>query len=106
MALLGWGTVTGDADYGLYALFHSSQARTRTALLQQPEVDALLDEARAPRTRECCARQLYAEAMQLIWDDAAWLFLYSESQLVAIATTSSGFVIHPTERFLALTALD
>jgi len=25
MFLLGWGTVTGDADYGLYPLFHSSQ---------------------------------------------------------------------------------
>src|SRR5690606_31871563 len=25
VALLGWGTVTGDSDYGLYALFHSSQ---------------------------------------------------------------------------------
>ncbi|MDR7454486.1 MAG: ABC transporter substrate-binding protein, partial [Armatimonadota bacterium] len=25
MYMLGWGTVTGDADYGLYALFHSSQ---------------------------------------------------------------------------------
>jgi ABC-type transport system substrate-binding protein len=25
MAMLGWGTVTGDADYGLYALFHTDQ---------------------------------------------------------------------------------
>ena len=104
MALLGWGTVTGDADYGLYALFHSSQApNPNRAFYNNAVVDALLDEARTsndPSLRQ----QLYADAQALIWNDAPWLFLYSESQVVAVRDNVRGFVIHPTERFMALTA--
>lgn len=104
MALLGWGTVTGDADYGLFALFHSSQApNPNRAFYNNSVVDALLDQARTnpdPSLRQ----QLYADAMELIWNDAPWLFLYSESQVVAVRDEVEGFVIHPTERFLANTA--
>jgi ABC-type transport system substrate-binding protein len=104
MALLGWGTVTGDADYGLYALFHSSQApNPNRAFYNNPTVDALLDQARTS-TDEALRTQLYADAQRLIWDDAAWLFLYSESQVVAVRDNVRGFVIHPSERFLALNA--
>ncbi|MDQ3458460.1 MAG: glutathione ABC transporter substrate-binding protein [Deinococcota bacterium] len=103
MAMLGWGTVTGDADYGLFALFHTSEhvpAGSNRAFYSNPEVDELLDEARTdtdPETRE----GLYAEAMQIIWDEAAWLFLHSETQLTAIRDEVEGFVVHPTERYLA-----
>ena len=103
-ALLGWGTVTGDADYGLYALFHSSQApNPNRAWYSNSIVDALLDEART-NTDRSLREQLYADAIELIWNDAPWLFLYSESQVVAMRDNVRGFVIHPTERFLALTA--
>jgi ABC-type transport system substrate-binding protein len=102
-AMLGWGTVTGDADYGLYALFHTSQhvpSGSNRAFYSNTVVDALLDEARSnpnPSLRE----QLYADAMQLIWDEAAWLFLHSETQLVAVRDGVQGLIIHPTERYLA-----
>ncbi|MBS3965689.1 MAG: glutathione ABC transporter substrate-binding protein [Truepera sp.] len=102
-AMLGWGTVTGDADYGLFPLFHTSEhapAGSNRSFYSNALVDALLDEARAnpdPSLRE----QLYRDAMQIIWDDAAWLFLHSESQLTAIRDEVQGFVVHPTERFLA-----
>ena len=103
VALLGWGTVTGDADYGLYALFHTSQHvpdGSNRAFYSNPEVDALLDEARTnpdPAAREA----IYAEALQIIRDDAPWIFLHSETQLVAVADEVQGLVIHPTERVLA-----
>ncbi len=104
MALLGWGTVTGDADYGLYALFHSSQApNPNRAFYSNAVVDDLLDAARTaadPSLRQ----QLYADAQELIWADAPWLFLYSESQVVAVRDNVQGFIIHPTERFLATRA--
>ncbi len=104
MALLGWGTVTGDADYGLYALFHSSQApNPNRAFYSNAVVDDLLDAARTspdPSLRQ----QLYADAQQIIWNDAPWLFLYSESQVVAVRDNVQGFIIHPTERFLATQA--
>lgn len=104
VALLGWGTVTGDADYGLYALFHSSQApNPNRAFYNNAVVDALLDEARTAAD-DSLRQQLYADAMELIWADAPWLFLYSESQVVAMRDNVQGFVIHPSERFLALNA--
>jgi ABC-type transport system substrate-binding protein len=104
LALLGWGTVTGDADYGLYALFHSSQApNPNRAFYNNRMVDDLLDQART-NPDESLRRQLYADAIELIWNDAPWIFLYSESQVVAMRDNVRGFVIHPTERFLALNA--
>lgn len=103
VALLGWGTVTGDADYGLYALFHTSQHvpdGSNRAFYSNPVVDDLLDEARVtpdPSVRE----SLYADALQIVRDDAPWLFLHSETQLVAVNDAVEGLVIHPTERVLA-----
>ena len=106
MALLGWGTVTGDADYGLFALFHTSEhvpAGSNRAFYSNPEVDRLLEEARTntdPQQRE----ELYAEALQIIHDDAPWLFLHSETQLVAVNDAVEGLIIHPSERVLAYNA--
>jgi peptide/nickel transport system substrate-binding protein len=101
-AMLGWGTPTMDADYALYALFHSSEIPPgfNGAFYQNPEVDALLDAARTnpdPAAREAA----YAEAIEIIWNDAPWLFLYSEVQLTAIRTNVEGFVVHPNERMIA-----
>jgi peptide/nickel transport system substrate-binding protein len=101
-AMLGWGTPTMDADYALYALFHSSEVPPgfNGAFYRNPEVDALLDAARTnpdPAEREAA----YAEAIEIIWNDAPWLFLYSEVQLTAIRTNVEGFVIHPNERLIA-----
>jgi peptide/nickel transport system substrate-binding protein len=102
-AMLGWGTVTGDADYGLYALFHTAQHRpngSNRAFYSNSVVDALLDQART-NPDASLRQQLYADAMKLIWDDAAWLFLHSETQLVAVRNDVEGLIIHPTERVLA-----
>jgi ABC-type transport system substrate-binding protein len=103
MALLGWGVVTGDADYGLFPLLHSTQWRpagNNRAFYRNAMVDDLLAEARATADQSVRAA-LYEDAMQLIHDDAAWLFLYSESQVVAVRDNVEGLVIHPTERVLA-----
>lgn len=101
-AMLGWGTPTMDADYALYALFHSTEAPPgfNGAFYNNPEVDRLLDEARSTLDTE--ARQaLYAEAIALIWEDAPWLFLYSEIQVTAVRSNVTGFIIHPDESAIA-----
>ncbi|MFA5550449.1 MAG: glutathione ABC transporter substrate-binding protein [Trueperaceae bacterium] len=106
VGLLGWGTVTGDADYGLYPLFHTDQQRpvgSNRGAYSNARVDELLDDART-NTNPDERLAAYQEAMQLIWDDAAWLFMHSETQLVAVSDSVSGLVIHPTERILAFTA--
>jgi hypothetical protein len=88
MAMLGWGTVTGDADYGLYALFHTSQHppvgfnRGFYATLSRRAA-----RRRAHHQRSRAASAALRDALQILRDDAAWLFLYSEAQIVAFATT-------------------
>lgn len=97
MFILGWGTVTGDADYGLYALFHSTQfgqAGNRT-FYKNAEVDRLLDlgrKATDPNQR----RQVYDQAQKLIFEEAPWIFLAFADELHANRTYVKGFVPHPT----------
>ncbi len=103
MGMLGWGTVTGDADYGLLALFHTDQwvpAGSNRAFYSNDEVDSLLDSARASADDDA-RLQMYEDAMTILWEDAPWLYLHSETQLVAVREGVNGLIIHPTERVLA-----
>lgn len=104
-AMLGWSTPTVDADYALFALFHSSEHPPgfNGAFYDNPEVDALLEEARS--TLDAEARQAaYAEAISIIWEEAPWLFLYSEIQVTAIRNNVEGFIVHPDESLIATSA--
>jgi peptide/nickel transport system substrate-binding protein len=97
--MLGWGTVTLDADYGLYALLHSNQWNpngNNRGFYENEEVDELLDEARVT-TDQARREELYAEAMELIWNDAPWIFLYNQGQINANRTYVEGLIHHPLE---------
>ena len=61
-----WGVVTGDADYGLYAMYHSSAkgGAGNRDFYENEKVDELLDKAKTeidPETR----KKLYEEAQIL-----------------------------------------
>ena len=76
MFMLGWVAVTGDADYGMYSLFHSTQfgdAGNRT-FYKNPEVDRLLDLGRTSQDPEA-RRKAYYDAQGLVFQDAPWVFL-------------------------------
>lgn len=96
MFILGWVTVTGDADYGLYALFHSSQkgsAGNRT-FFDNAEVDKLLDAGRKesdPQKR----LESYKPAQEIIVEEAPQIFLYFQNQNAGIQKTIKGFELHP-----------
>lgn len=103
VAMLGWGTVTGDADYGLFGLFHSSQQAPNgfnRGFYSNPQVDRLLEQARV-NTNAQARQQIYRSVQQIIYNDAPWVFLHSESQVTAIRNEVRGFIVHPTERYLA-----
>ncbi len=103
MYMLGWGTVTLDADYGLYALLHSSQwppAGWATSLWADDRVDELLDTARVTPEREI-REELYEEAIQIIWDEAPWLFLHDEGQINGVRSNVKGLIHHPLENISA-----
>lgn len=96
MFILGWTTVTGDADYGLYALFHSSQhgGAGNRFFYTNPEVDRLLD---IGKTEVDSGKRLeaYKEAQELIVADAPQLFLYFSTQNVGENKAVKGFKLHP-----------
>lgn len=100
--MLGWGTMTLDADYGLYALFHSSQwpPANNVSYYNNPEVDALLDEARVTPDR-AVREGLYTEIITKIWEEAPWLFLYDEGQVNAVRSNVKGLIHHPLENLSA-----
>ncbi|MCL4463825.1 MAG: hypothetical protein M1551_08375 [Firmicutes bacterium] len=102
MFMLGWGTMTLDADYGLYALFHSSQwpPANNVSYYSNPEVDALLDEARVTPDRTV-REGLYQQIISKIWEDAPWVFLYNEGQVNAVRSNVKGLIHHPLENISA-----
>lgn len=96
--LLGWSTVTLDADYGLYSLFRTGAPFNRM-FYSNPDVDAFLDRAREvadPVLRQ----QYYVLAQQLIWKDAPWIFLHYEDIIVAMKPGIAGVEIQPIERWV------
>lgn len=77
MFLHGWSTTTGDADYGIYMLFHGSVSGSggNRAHFNSPFVNTLLDTARETTylpTREA----IYAQISQYLVDEAVSIFLY------------------------------
>lgn len=100
MFMLGWTTVTGDADYGLYALFHSKNhgAAGNRVFYDNPEVDALLDAGRAEADEEE-RQEIYTEVEEILAEEAPSAFL-NHSQY-AVGYNDSGLSdveIDPTGR--------
>lgn len=97
MFILGWTTVTGDADYGLFPLFHSSQmgAPGNRAFYSNARVDELLEigrESKDPAVRQAA----YFEAQEIIRDEAPWIFTWNGENLSASTASLRGFVQNPS----------
>ena len=106
MYLLGWGTVTGDADYGLYALFHTTQwvpAGSARSFYSNSQADLLMDEARVTPVPDL-RKDIYGEIIDILWYEAPWLYLHSEVQINAQRTTVHGIIYHQNERIIATEA--
>lgn len=96
MFILGWGTVTADADYGLFSLFHSTQFGDpgNRSFYSNPRVDELLELGRQEGNPDK-RMAIYAEAQELIADEAPWIFLIGTSEVNGMKDTVEGFVPHP-----------
>lgn len=94
MFILGWSNPTGDADYGMYGLFHSSQFGTagNRSFYANEKVDQLLDNARV-EADENKRLALYKEAQQTLIDDAAVGFLVHSEYLIGVNNNVKGFAI-------------
>ncbi len=98
MFVLGWTTVTGDADYGMYPLFHSEnfgEPGNRT-FISNPELDELLVQARQnPDPDERLA--LYKEAQEILVDEAPMLYIHHQEYLLGVSDKVQGLWQHPTQ---------
>ncbi|MFD1363471.1 glutathione ABC transporter substrate-binding protein [Lentibacillus salinarum] len=94
MFILGWSTVTADADYGMYPLFHSSQHGTpgNRSFLDNEEVDEVLDEARRATDSEE-RRELYSEAQEMLVDLAPMLYTHHKEFLLGVNDSVQDFGI-------------
>ncbi len=92
-----WGTVTLDADYGLYPMFHSENAGNsgNRSFFKNERVDTLLENARQS-TDESERMAFYAEAQQIIVDEATIVPLYHSVLLAGLQDSVDGFFQYPS----------
>ena len=100
MFILGWTTVTGDADYGLYPLFHSENLgdpgnRTFT---KDAELDEILEQARQ-ESDETTRLQLYKQAQEKLVEIAPMIYVIHTDFIVGIDNKVKGFEITPAGMF-------
>ena len=96
MFIGSWGCVTGDADYGPYAMFHTEAHGSpgNRALYSNTEVDQLLEKGKT--TLDPQERQLiYARIQKQIIEDAPHVPLYQRTLLVGTQKEIEGLNLHP-----------
>ncbi|MBT2763891.1 glutathione ABC transporter substrate-binding protein [Paenibacillus sp. ISL-20] len=96
MFILGWSTVTADADYGMYELFHSKNVgepgnRTFT---KDPELDKLLDAGRKENDPEQ-RKLIYKQAQEMLVELAPMLYIHHQEYLNGVSSKVEGFWRHP-----------
>ncbi|MGL4307326.1 glutathione ABC transporter substrate-binding protein [Cetobacterium sp. SF1] len=96
MFILGWVSVTGDADYGLYPLFHSSAkgGAGNRSFYSNEKVDKLLDEGKNSVDPEA-RKKAYAEVQNIVQEDVPIFTMVYTSQNIAKQKNVKGFHMHP-----------
>ncbi|HJE18793.1 MAG TPA: glutathione ABC transporter substrate-binding protein [Aliicoccus persicus] len=94
MFILGWSVVTGDADYGMYPLFHSEQvgAPGNRSFIQNDELDELLEAGRQaidPEER----LEHYSAAQDLLVDLAPMVYIHHSNYLTGVRDEVQNFEI-------------
>ena len=97
MFIMGWTSVTADADYGLFPLFHSSMfgAGGNRAFYSNERVDQLLEQAREELDAEI-RLAYYLEIQEIIVRDAPWVFLNVGENVIGLRENVRGFVANPS----------
>ncbi len=100
MFIGSWGTVTLDADYGLYPMFHSSNAgySGNRSFLKNDEIDQVLQAARE-ESDETKRLELYEEAQNLLAEEAPVVYLYHSELLAGLHDEIEDFWQYPSSIF-------
>ncbi|HSC71537.1 MAG TPA: ABC transporter substrate-binding protein [Candidatus Methylomirabilis sp.] len=100
----GWVTTNNDADYSLYALFHSKNPPPtgwNSTRYVNPKVDALLEKARSATDQPARAK-MYAEVQTSMAKEPVWIPLANTKEVVVTGRYVHGFSVHPVEYNLDL----
>jgi peptide/nickel transport system substrate-binding protein len=101
---LGWVTSNADADYSLYALFHSKNVPPtgwNTSRYTNPKVDALVEQARRS-LNQAEREKLYGEVQDILAKEMVWIPVYTTKEIIVTRAGVKGFTVHPVEYNLAL----
>jgi peptide/nickel transport system substrate-binding protein len=101
---LGWVTSNADADYSLYALFHSKNTPPtgwNTSRYANPKIDTLIEQARRS-LNQTEREKLYGEAQDILAKEMVWIPVYTTKEIIASRASVKGFQIHPVEYNLTL----
>lgn len=92
MYILGWSTVTGDADYGTYPLFHSSMHGDpgNRSFLSDDKVDELLEAGRQ-ETDEEARLAIYSELQDYLVDVAPMAYIHHQNYLTGMNANVQNF---------------
>ncbi|MQA03913.1 MAG: ABC transporter substrate-binding protein [Streptosporangiales bacterium] len=105
MHLLGWAPGALDAP-SQFQMFQKSQWPTNglaSAFYTNPKVESLI--AKGNTELDDAARdKMYCDAQKQIWDDAPWMFLWSQTLLLAHSSDVEGVSYIPNEKFDAVYA--
>jgi peptide/nickel transport system substrate-binding protein len=87
--LIGWGNSQFDADNSIYSLLYGGTVEDAPggvvfSYLFNNDLDVRLLEARATVDQDRRA-ELYAEALQIIRDEAPWIFLYQQEDIYGVS---------------------
>lgn len=105
MHLLGWAPPYLDADFQMQMFRQATHppAGLATSFYTNPEVEELLAQADVEVDRDA-REQLYCDASQIIWEDAPWIFLWTQSFPIVHSADVTGIGATPTEKFSAIYA--
>lgn len=98
MYIGGWTAVTGDADYALRLPFHSENKGSggNRSYYSNPEVDALLDQARIEMDQSV-RLDLYKQVQEILATEAVYVNLQVGQIHVAAGKHVKGLVPHPNQ---------
>lgn len=98
MFILGWTTVTADADYGLYALYHQDNmgAPGNRSFYENQELSDLLDAGRS-ESDEDLRYDIYQEAQEILAKEVPTAYLFHTNFAIGVNSDNlSGVELDPT----------
>ncbi len=98
---MSWIGDNGDPDNHLYALLSGDQWPPHgynMGFFKDPAVDALMQEARVTLSRSR-RTELYVDVQKRLAEDAPWILVDHERQIVAMDKKIANFHLHPTGSF-------